>query len=325
LMAKKQPRRMFVAGMAALASAGRIADAQDRSPSVIRLASSVSDDVTPLLYAQASGMLPHYDLNVELDKVNSGSAVVAGVAGGAYEIGKSNVVPLINAHVKGVPFVLIAPGGVYNSAAPVTALLTGSASSIKSAKDLNGKVVAVSALWDLYSLSIRNWIDSHGGDSTTLKFLELPAVAVPAALETGRVDAAALEEPHLSEALQSAKVRVVAHIHDSIARQFMLTAWFTKLDYAQRNEPALTKFRSMIKSASSYANAHHPATVNLIAAFALVKPAVITSGTRVTWGSDLDPKLVQPVIDLCAKYKTIPQRFDAREMLDPALIVGPGT
>jgi len=33
----------------------------------------------------------------------------------------------------------------------------------------------------------------------------------------------------------------------------------------------------------------------------------------------LAPKLIQPVIEACARYKAIPASFDAREMIDPAL------
>lgn len=316
-MSKNVSRRAILGALAAPALGLNPAGAQSSNPA--KAASSVSDDVTPLLYAQASGMLPRFGLRLVLEKVSSGNAVVAGVAGGAYDIGKSNMVPLITAHVKGIPFVLVAPGGIYNSSAPVTALLCRSNDPIKDAPDLNGKTIAVSALWDLYSLSIRNWVDSHGGDSTTLKFVEMPAASVPAAIEAGRVDAGALEEPHLSEALRSGNVHAIAHIHDSIAPRFLLTAWFTTLEYAQRNRSILDKFRAMIKEAAAYANGHHAATVALISNFSLVQSDVISRGTRVTWGGTLDPKLVQPVIDLCAKYKVIPRSFNARDMFDPAL------
>jgi hypothetical protein len=41
--------------------------------------------------------------------------------------------------------------------------------------------------------------------------------------------------------------------------------------------------------------------------------------TRATYGTSLDPALIQPVIEAAAKFKLIPAPFDARELIDPAL------
>jgi hypothetical protein len=43
--------------------------------------------------------------------------------------------------------------------------------------------------------------------------------------------------------------------------------------------------------------------------------------TRVDCGTVLDPKLIQPVIDACAKYKFIAASFDARELIAPSFRV----
>jgi hypothetical protein len=40
---------------------------------------------------------------------------------------------------------------------------------------------------------------------------------------------------------------------------------------------------------------------------------------RVKSALTVDPKLIQPLIDACAKYKAIPASFDARELIDSAL------
>jgi hypothetical protein len=42
--------------------------------------------------------------------------------------------------------------------------------------------------------------------------------------------------------------------------------------------------------------------------------------TRVTCGTKLDPKEIQPVVDVAAKYKVIPASFDARDVCDPAIL-----
>jgi NitT/TauT family transport system substrate-binding protein len=310
-------RTSFLAGSAAFVLSGAVARAQALTP--IRMAGSVNDDVTPMLVALANGSLKRAGMDVTLDKATSGSAVSAGVVGGTYQIGKSSVAGLITAHAKGFPFVFVAPGGLYESKAPVTALMVRADSAIRNGADLNGKTVAVSSIGDLYTLSLKGWVDQHGGDSTTLKLTEIPLSSVPAALEAGRIDAGCLEEPEVSEALESGKTRVIGHMFDSIAPRFMYTGWFSTLEFATQNRPLLDRFRAAFRDAANYSNAHHAETVAVSSQFTLIDPAIVAKGTRVTAQTVLDPKLIQPVIEASAKYKTIPASFDARDMIDPAL------
>jgi hypothetical protein len=37
--------------------------------------------------------------------------------------------------------------------------------------------------------------------------------------------------------------------------------------------------------------------------------------TRAMMATTLDPKLIQPVVDVCVRYKTIPSTFDAAAMI----------
>jgi hypothetical protein len=40
---------------------------------------------------------------------------------------------------------------------------------------------------------------------------------------------------------------------------------------------------------------------------------------RISYATALDPKLIQPMIDACAKYKVIPAAFDAKDMIASGL------
>jgi NitT/TauT family transport system substrate-binding protein len=317
-MNRSQTRSTFLAGTAAVALTTSAARAQS-APVSLHMAGAVNDDVTPMLYAVSSGLMRRAGIDITIDKATSGSAVSSGVVGGAYQIGKSSVAGLIAAHAKGVPFVFVAPGGLYESSAPVTALMVRTDSPAKTGADLNGKIVAVSAIGDLYTLTVKGWVDQHGGDSSTLKLVEIPLSAVPAALAAGRIDAGCLEEPEVSEALAGGTSRVLGRLFDSIAPRFMYTGWFSTLDWTTQNRALLEKFRAALREATNYTNSHKADTVDLSSKFTLIDPKIVAKGTRVTAATTLDPKLIQPVIEACAKYKTIPAAFDARDMIDPAL------
>jgi NitT/TauT family transport system substrate-binding protein len=191
-------------------------------------------------------------------------------------------------------------------------------SPLKTAKDLNGKTLAVPALSDLTTYATKAWVDSHGGDSTSLKLLEFPFSQIPDALAQGRVDAGFVADPVLQEALDAKKVRIFAHAFDAVATQFMVTGWFVTQDYASKSLAALQKFKNVMTDSAKYIVGHPADTVSVLAKFSNVDPAVIARTHRIEY-SPLEPKYIQPVIDICAKYKAIPASFDAKDIIAAGL------
>lgn len=217
-----------------------------------------------------------------------------------------------------MPLALVAPAGVYNAAAPIDGMFVRADSPFKTAADLNGKRFGVYGIGDIYTISARAWMDKNGGDSNSLKFVELPISAMVEAIATGRVDAGAMNEPALQVALSTPRIRFVTHMFAAVAPRFLYTAWFASTEYATAHRPAIDAFARALRDAATYANTHHDQTAELIANFTSVDIATVRKMTRVEQSVTLDPKLIQPVIDEMAKSKGIPAAFDAREMFLPS-------
>lgn len=277
------------------------------------------DSATPVLYGVQSGLFKKYGLSVELQPQRSGPAIMSGVAGNAYQIGKAGTPPIIAAYGHGLPFVAIAPAGLYVSSAPIAALLVKTDSPIKKAADLNGKTIAVGALTDVFSLATRAWLDKNGGDSSTVKFTEITISGIPTAIAEGRIDAGSCNEPVLSAGLADGKVRILARNFDAIAPRFMYTAWFTTKAYAAANPTVIRSFTTALKQAAQYCNTHHAETIDMIAKFTSLEPSQVQKMTRVEQGTTLDPRLIQPVIDAAVKYKFTASAFNARDLIMPGL------
>lgn len=311
-------RSQFLAVAGAACVAPRAVGAQPLTR--LRLASAPDEDIVGALWAQSSGAFRKAGLDVDIQKANSGSAVAAGVVGGALEIGKSSMVSLLTAHSRGVPFVIIAPAAVYNAEAPVTGLIVAKDSPYKTARDLNGKTFSVSSLNDQYQISIMKWLDQNGGDSKTVRFLELPTAAAPEAVAGGRVDAATIATPHLAEAVASGKCRILARPFTAIGNRWIFASYFTTADFAAKNKDVITRFRRTVLESSQFANDHHADTVDVIAKFTGIEPKVIAGMTRTTVGTTLDPRLMTPIIEAAAAYKAIPKVIDPKELVDPGAL-----
>jgi NitT/TauT family transport system substrate-binding protein len=286
----------------------------------IHIASVTNDTCSAILYAIKLGLFQKAGLNVDFQGMSSGAAASAAVAGGSAQFGQSSLVTLIDAHARGVPFTLVAPSGLITRGSMYAAAIVRSDSPIKSAADLNGKTFAVPAIKDLNQIAAMAWVDQNGGESRTLKFIELSAPATIAAIEDGRVDAANVGTPTLTLALEGGKTRIMAKVFDAFGNRFENTGWFTTIDYAKNNPDTVTRFARVMRQAGQLANSRHAETAALLTDYFKGDPKVYARMARVEFAATLDPRDIQPLVDAAVKYKAIDRAFPAQEMISPLVL-----
>jgi NitT/TauT family transport system substrate-binding protein len=277
-----------------------------------------SDTAAQVYYAVDLGLFSRAGILAEIVPMNSGPAIAAGVASGALDIGFSNFVSLSSAHERGLPFTMVAPANLSITGAPTVGILSVTKTSpVRSGKDLNGKTVAVDGLNTVAMLGVRNWIDSTGGDSASVKFVELSFGEMPEALKTGRVDAASMNltaDPQLGQAADP--LRMLAPVFDALAPKFTFSAWFSTKEWVNAHPDVAKKFAAVMRESAIWANAHHKESAAILAKYLKQSPAQIEGVTRVVYGTDFSPQLIQPSIDLAAKYGSIKKTFPATEFIN---------
>jgi NitT/TauT family transport system substrate-binding protein len=304
-----------IAVAAALLVAASATSAQTPALTTIRFIGAPGDDLLGFWYAQSTGMFAKAGLNIVVDKASSGAIVSQAIVGGADDIGRTSLNSLIAAHVHNVPFVLIAPAGVHEKKRSVNSgVLVATNSPFKSILDLQGKTVSSTELGSLGALGVRAMIDAQGGDSSTVHFVELPTPAISAAIQAGRIDAGVSNEPVMTRDLVSGKVRVLADMLEGYPGVTLEGAYFAMHDWATANGDAVQRFGRVLRQATIYANAHVAELLPLLIANTGLEPDVAAKMSHARMGVDFNPSQVQPIVDVIAKYKGIPQRFDAREM-----------
>lgn len=85
--------------------------------------------------------------------------------------------------------------------------------------------------------------------------------------------------------------------------------------HVYEHRSTLASFSRAAREAAGYVNAHPAETVDALATFTGVPAAAIARMTRASMATTLDPKLIQPVVDVCVRYKTILTAFDAATMI----------
>jgi NitT/TauT family transport system substrate-binding protein len=286
----------------------------------ITVASPPGTGVTPALYAMKAGIFRKYGLDIDFQKMTSGAAIQAAVAGGSVQIGSGSATSVITAVAHGLPLQFICGGALYEAGnrVPYQMLLVGKASPIKTAADLNGKTLGLQvARGDLAAMSSQAWVEKHGGDWQSIHILEIPQSAMAAAVEQGRIDGMSMGSPGSTIALASGKVRILADPFEAVARRFSIAPWFSTSAWVKANPDIVRRFGQAMAESSAYANTHPKDVLPLLAAYSGVEPEVIESAARAPFVVTMNPADFQPLIDVMLKYKVIDKTIDASELIAP--------
>jgi NitT/TauT family transport system substrate-binding protein len=267
--------------------------------------------------AKDMGFFAKAGIDVEIQPMLGSSAIASAVISNSADIGFSAVDTLATAHSKGVPLVIIAPASEYLSTSPANdaELILPANSTVRQAKDLNGKTIGVNSLSGISVLSTRAWIDGNGGDSSTVKFTEIPFATMPVALETGRVDCVQVTEPFIAAAKKNGRFLASA-VNGSIANRYLITAWFTTPQWAAAHPDAVRGFAAAIRESATWIDQKTNAAkrTELLSKYTKIDPAVITSMIPPHFGQQVTPPQIQPLLDIDAKYNKFPA-FPAQEII----------
>ncbi len=270
-------------------------------------------------YAKEMNFFARAGLDVTIESMANGNAISAAVISGSADIGVSNPISVEIAHEKGLPVTILAGSAWQDAKAPTQGLLTVvNASPIHSAKDLNGKIVAVNGIGGIPDLGVKNWVDKNGGDSSTVKFVELPFPSMPAALIAGRIDAASMGVRDFNNT-PAGQVRVLGNSFDSFGPRWLQSVWFTSKDFAAKHPDLAKKFIVAIRAASAWANAHPREAVAIFSKYyrsydlnelmAEPRPPLVTQ--------PVTAEQLQTTIDIAVKYGDLKAGFPGSELISP--------
>jgi len=306
-------RSNFLAGTAAALAATAAPPLGAQTLTKVRAVGIPIDVSGTVYYAADLGLFQKNGLDVEVTSMGSGAAVAPAVAGGTADIGSSNFISLAQGHERGVPFLMVAPSGAYTSKSPSTQLLVLKTAPIKTAKDLTGKIVAVSSLNNIAQVTVSAWVDKNGGDYKSVKFAEVPYGQMGPALSSGRVDALEIAEPYLSGVLNGGDARILAADGDIIGSTWVEGGYFCTIDYAKAHADVLRKFARSIADAGRWANANAEAAAAILLKISKGEPHKVTY--HIVYPERFKPSDAQPLIDVAAKYGALRASFPSADMM----------
>ena len=303
-------RSLFLAGTAAtlVPVAARAADLP-----VVTVGMIPTDVDAVLAYAQDLDYYRAAGLDVRITTLTSGPIVANAVVGGSLDIGAANVGSIAVARSRGLPLKLIAAAGIADETATSDLIAVRKDAPIQSGADLNGKTIGIVALKTMQHAAILLWVDKHGGDSKTVKFIEIPFPDMAAALEAKRVDAVLPNEPFTT--MMRANVRSLGNQWSSMQTPFPIFGVFSTDAWLAAHGDLAVKFAGAVTRAATWANAHRKETAPMLVKLAKVDPQLAGTMGRSSYGTRLEPAMLQPIVENLVRYGMMDKPIDANDLV----------
>jgi NitT/TauT family transport system substrate-binding protein len=279
----------------------------------IRIGQNATDTFGEGYYAADNGAFEAAGLKVTVTTFANGAAQAEACAGGAIDVGLGEATELANGVSHGLPFAIFAGGSLYTSVAPTTFLCVASDSTIRTAKELEGRIVAVPSLVSLSSISVKSWLVQNGAEVAKVHFVEMPQSVMAASIARGSIAAAHIGEPSLSGTGQT--LRRIATPYDAIAKQFQISDWFATRDWLKTNAATVKVLTGVIYQTARWANAHTDDSATILAKYSKMDVDGVRRMTRTRYATALDPRLIQPVLDTAFAFGGLPRAMRATDMI----------
>jgi NitT/TauT family transport system substrate-binding protein len=203
-------------------------------------------------------------LSAAPELMTSGAQSIPLLLNGQIQFSVSDAVAAIKAISQGVPLKIVAQGPIVSPdpRKDNAGLLVGR--GVTSAGELAGKTVAVNALGSFSELAAERSIDLAGGDSSKVKFVELPIPQMAAAVKAGAVAGAAISEPFLSEG-KAAGLRDLMPILYRVFPDAPMVVYVTSTSYASSHPQVVREFADAMTTADATLSTN-PATLKSVGA-----------------------------------------------------------
>src|ERR1700722_6321376 len=189
-------------------------------------------------------------LSAAPELMTSGAQSIPLLLNGQIQFSVSDAVAAIKAISQGVPLEIVAQGPIVSPdpRKDNAGLLVGR--GVTSVRDLTGKTVAVNALDSFSELAAEKSIDLAGGDSSKVKFVEVPIPQMPAAVKAGTVAGAAISEPFLS-AGKAAGLKDLMPILYRVFPNAPMIVYLASTSYASSHPQVIKEFADSITAANT--------------------------------------------------------------------------
>jgi NitT/TauT family transport system substrate-binding protein len=307
-------RRQFLMAMAVLSAPPLLAAcaSEAASPTTLRVGVLPIVGAAPLTLAVEQGLFAAGGLTVTTEPVQSGAVAIPALVAGDLDVLFSNHVSTIAARAQNLDVVIIAEA---SRARPDNfAVVTLPDSPVQRPAELAGRTVGVNALNNIAHLTVSAVLDAEGIGPGQLTFVEIPFPDMSNALANGRVDAAFLPEPFLSEARRTLSVRTILDPCSGPTADLPIDGYVVTSRFADENPDMVRGFRDALVEAQRRC-ADRSVLEPLLVSSARVAPETAARISESAYPTSTDPAQIQRVADLMLRFGALTEPVDVGRLV----------
>ena len=273
-------------------------------------------DVAPVFVGIKQGYFKEQGIELEPQFAAGGAAITPAVLSGDFDIGFSNTVSLLIAASKGLPVQIVSQGvlGGPDESKPWADVLIPKGSDIKSPKDLEGKTIAANTLNNICEVTINATLEEKGVDVSKLSYTEIPFPDMIGALEKGRVDAACVVEPFVSQG-KAAGMKGIDPFYAGTAPNLTVATYFASKELIEADPELVDRFKTAMEKSLQYAQENPDAVRAVLPEYTQIPEEAAQKINLPSWDADLHEDTIQKLSELSEKYGLIEEQPNLDELI----------
>jgi NitT/TauT family transport system substrate-binding protein len=302
-------KRRAIAGLltaalvATLGGCGLFGDSADKpaptgglEKSSLKVAELKIVDGTPIHIAMDKGYFAAEGLQIELTTGTKGSVNLDNMMGGSVDIGLLSYPPAILAQAKKVAELKIVTDAI-TTTENLFILAVKKDGPIKDLTQLTGKKIAVSSQGGIGELALRSQFAIHNVPVNKDQFVPMQFADMPTALDRDNVQAAIMNEPFVTQALQTNGVTKLMSPFTGSTADFPTSGWLATKKFVEQNPKTIAAFQRAMNKA--VADTQDRATVEAaVVKYVGVQPNIAQLMTMPVYPTTTDATRFQRVVDL---------------------------
>lgn len=228
-----------------------IREIQAAEPAPLRVGIDQLSIFVPFWLGQEAGFFKEEGLEVNALYGFLAQKSLEAIAGKSLDVGSTTPLHVIMARDRGFNYMIIGGNGYANTKTEatrqpaykdVTGIMVMDKSNMRSARDLEGKKVAVVTRYSLNWLFTVEWMKRNNADQKKVQWVEIPFPQQDPALRAGQVDATVNTEPFVTISTSMGGTRIIEYPFSAIKRDVMVDAWAAEGGWSQTNSRLLEGF-----------------------------------------------------------------------------------
>jgi NitT/TauT family transport system substrate-binding protein len=272
-------------------------------------------DGAALHIAQKAGYFEAEGLKVQIKPIAQSPLAIPALSKGEVDIiAGANYVSFLQAQEKGTLKISVVAEGATLTSNMMNVLVMPD-SPIKTAKDLEGKKIAINVPNNIQSLTLNAILKANNVDATKVQYVPVPFPQHAVALSKKQVDAVHTVEPFLSAIQKEHGARVAVNGGSEPVTDTPVSGFIATQDFVKKNPKTAAAFQRAIIKGQQAAAADRKKVEEVLPGYAHIEPDVAKVITLPGFPTSLNATRMQRIVDLMASSGLLKTKVDIKSLL----------